>query len=190
MADILNQWAKLPQKIKLVILLVIMLAIGVIYYFVMYKPKTVEIARNDKQMKQLQRKLIESEAIAANRDKLEEEVSLMNEKLKHALTLLPDRTDVEGILRKIYNLSLKIGIGFKFFKPGGIRRKGLFSEIPIELKLYGSYNEIAVYFDRIGKLNRIINIRDISMTGPSQVSNVMKVSVSCKAVTFMSASAR
>ena len=140
-----------------------------------------------RETQELQSKKRESAAIAANRDKLEEEVSLMNEKLKHALTLLPNETDIRGILRQLSILANKIGVDLVFFKPGAIASKGLFSEIPIDLKLSGSFNEIAVYFDRIGKLSRIINIRDISMSNPKKNENVLKVDVSCQAVTFMSA---
>lgn len=190
MGDLINQISKLPQKVKLVILVLIVVAIGVLYFFLGYKPKTVVITQLDAKQKQLQRKLLESEAIAANRDKLEEEVSLMNEKLKHALTLLPNEQDIRGIYRNISILAKKIGVDLLYFKPGGIRKMGLFSEIPMDLRLNGSYNEIAVYFDRIGKLSRIINIRDINMTNPSKKQNIFRVGVNCKAVTFMSAGGR
>lgn len=187
MGDLINQLNKLPQKVKLVILIIILIVIGVSYYFLLYTPKQQELDSLKRKTVELQAKKIESEAIAANREKLEEEVSLMNEKLKHALTLLPNETDIRGILRQVSILANKIGIELLFFKPGGVVPGGLFSEIPIELKLSGSFNEIAVYFDRIGKLSRIINIRDISMTNPAKRSNVYIVNVSCQAVTFMSA---
>jgi type IV pilus assembly protein PilO len=190
MGDLVNQLVKLPQKVKLVIMVVVMIVIGLLYYVLGYQPKTQVIQRLDKEIEDANRKLIESKSIAANRDKLEDEVNLMNEKLKHALTLLPNESDIRGILRNLSVLANKIGIEMLFFKPGGIQRKGLFSEIPIELRLKGSYNEIAVYFDKIGKLSRIINIRDISMTSPTKNSNIYEVTINCRAVTFMSAGAK
>ena len=189
MGDIVNQLNKLSQKIKLVVLFIVVVVIGVLYVYLWLVPKNKELDNLKRLTDELQRKRIESMTIAANRNKLEEEVSLMNEKLKQALTLLPNETDIRGILRQISILANKIGVDLLFFKPGGVTSRGLFSEIPIELKLYGSFNEIAVYFDRIGKLSRIINIRDINMSGPTQKSNVFKVTVSCMAVTFMSAGA-
>ncbi len=190
MGDLVNQLTKLPPKVKIVVIVVLLVVIAVLYYTLGYKPKTVVIQQHDKKIIELERKLNESEAIAANRDKLEEEVSLMNEKLKHALTLLPNESDIRGILRKISVLANKIGVELLFFKPGGIRKKGLFSEIPIELRLKGSYNEIAVFYDKIGKLSRIINIRDITMSSPSKKANIYTVTVNCSAVTFMSAGAK
>jgi type IV pilus assembly protein PilO len=187
MKDIVNQLFKLPQKIKLIVLLILVIAIGAIYYVVGYLPKGEELKRLETEVANKERIKIESMAIAANREKLEEEVSLMNEKLKHALTLLPNETDIRGILRQLSILAGKVGIDFLYFRPGGVANKGLFSEIPIDLRLSGSFNEIAVYFDRIGKLSRIINIRDISMSAPTKSENVFKVQISCQAVTFMSA---
>jgi type IV pilus assembly protein PilO len=186
MKDIVNQLFKLPQAVKIVILIILMIAIGAFYFFIYYVPKTQEVKRLQRDVAERERTKIESMAIAANREKLEEEVSLMNEKLKHALTLLPNETDIRGILRNISLLAGKIGIDLLYFRPGSVANRGLFSEIPIDLRLGGSYNEIAVFFDRIGKLSRIVNIRDISMASPTKKENAYQVTVNCQAVTFMS----
>lgn len=186
MRDLVNQLNKLNKGIKLIIILVIVIVIGVLYYILGYQPKVAQLENLIARTSTLKSQLAEAEFVASQKDKLREETSLMEERLKHALTLLPNEKDIQGILRQLSILATKIGIDLKFFKPGGVVSKGLFSEIPIDIRLNGSYNEIAVYFDRVGKLSRIVNIRDISMGTPQKRINTYKVDVSCTAVTFMS----
>jgi len=56
--------------------------------------------------------------------------------------------------------------------------------VPVEMLMKGTYAQLSEFFDRVGKLNRIVNVNDISMKTPVVKEGRVILSTSCNAVTF------
>jgi type IV pilus assembly protein PilO len=54
----------------------------------------------------------------------------------------------------------------------------------VDLKLNGSYHDVAMFFDSVGNLPRIVNIGNLKMGGAKMVDDRTTLSVECRATTF------
>jgi len=69
-------------------------------------------------------------------------------------------------------------------RPKGENNRGFYAEVPIEIEFTGNYHQVATFFDRIAKLDRIVNVGDISMTVNRENLLGTTLKVSGKATTF------
>jgi type IV pilus assembly protein PilO len=184
MNQAIDQLAKLSLPNKVIALVVLMVIIGFGYYIAFYSPLEETLSQLEKKQEELNEKLMENQAIAQNHDKFEEELAVLDEELKQALNLLPNDSDIRTLLRQISVLQKKTNVTNLMFKPGGEVRKGFYAEIPIELKLEGTYHDIALFFDKVGKLERIVNLSDIELGSPKSINGKIILNVSCMATTF------
>ncbi len=181
---VLDKLAKLPSQYRLAILLVIPILIGVGYWQLIYADAAAELANLDGQQRNLQRKLNEVRSVAANLDAFEGELESLEKELSIAVLQLPNSKELPGLLTDITTLGKNAGLEFKAFRPKNEIQRGFYAEVPIAIEFTGEYHQVAVFFDRIAKLPRIVNIGDIQMTvAKEQLSGTM-LKVTGKATTF------
>jgi type IV pilus assembly protein PilO len=73
------------------------------------------------------------------------------------------------------------GLDFLLFQPQAEKNKDFYAEIPVSIKITGNYHNVALFFDKVARLSRIVNIDDIKMTSTKGNANLI---TSCKAVTY------
>jgi type IV pilus assembly protein PilO len=73
----------------------------------------------------------------------------------------------------------------KSFKPAPVVAKELHAEWPINLQLDGTYHNLALFFDRVGKFTRIVNISSIDLKGKQKQDPNSTISADCVATTFV-----
>ena len=175
---------RLPSKYRMAIVIVIPLLLGVGYFQLLHRGSQEELQRLQGQQQSLQRKLNEVRSVAANLDRFEEEIAALEKELGEALRQLPDSKELPGLLTDITTLGKKAGLEFKAFRPKGEVNKGFYAEVPIEIEFTGSYHQVAVFFDRVAKLDRIVNVGDMKMTVSQEGLSGTTLKVSGQAVTF------
>ena len=185
MIRIFEQFSKLSLAIKLGILAVLLVIIAAVEFYVVYSPKKDELGQLKNQSRDLQVKLLENQAIADNLPKFREEVNVLNEQLKQALALLPNEADVHTLFRQLSFTAKKTNVALLSFRPAGQSNHGFYNDLSMELKIEGSYQDIGVFIDQVGKLNRIVNISNLVFSNPRVVGNVNELTVDCRATTFM-----
>jgi type IV pilus assembly protein PilO len=73
----------------------------------------------------------------------------------------------------------------KSFKPAPTVTKQLHAEWPINLELEGTYHNLALFFDRVSKFTRIVNISSLDVKGKDRSDSNTTISASCVATTFV-----
>ncbi|MFH1263805.1 MAG: type 4a pilus biogenesis protein PilO [Pseudomonadota bacterium] len=185
MTKLLEQFGKAPIVVKLVVLAIILAAVAAVEFWMFFTPKKEELDRLRKQSSELKVRLLENQAIADNLPKFQEEVNILNEQLKQALALLPNEADVHTLYRQLSIVAKKTNIGLLSFKPAGQSNKGFYSDLGMDLKIDGTYHDIASFIDQVGKLSRIVNISNLVFSSPKAVGNTIVLNVDCRATTFM-----
>ncbi len=181
-----DQFTKLALTVKLVILGVILVAIFGVNFMFFYKPKKVELEAKKSQSAELEAKYVENQAIADNLSKFQEEVNLLKDQLREALTLLPNEASVHTLYKQLFIEAEKSNIELTSFKPAGVNKKGFYSDLSLDVQLHGPYHRIAEFIDRIGKLDRIINVSNIVFTKIQSVANnETDTEVSARVTTYM-----
>lgn len=175
---------KRPLEQKLLILAGVLIFIFLIYLWLGYLPKRKTLALVEGNLQQQETKLNQLKGIASDLPKFKEEVQKLEEQLKEALVKLPNKSEVPGFLLDISNQGKEVGLEFNLFKPKSEVKKGLYAEVPVDVKVKGTYHELGTFFDRISKLPRIVNIRDIKLGGAKDMGGRWVLESGFEAVIF------
>jgi type IV pilus assembly protein PilO len=143
--------------------LVAAVALGIFYYFVA-KPRYERMAAQDRQMAQLQAKITEGRAAKEKLPQFREEVRRLELELEKLLRILPARRNTPELLRRIRQLTEQGNFDLLRFTPGNFVDREFYSEWPINVSLTGTYHNLAMFFDRIGRFSRIINIDNLKVS--------------------------
>lgn len=182
----LEQFYKQPISIKIALLAFLLIIIGVVEFQMFYVPLNEELKNLESQTNKLRVELAESQAIADNLPRFREEVAILNEELKRALELLPDQADVQGLYRQLSNEAKKTNVDLIQFRPSGKSDHGFYSGLNMDIQFKGTFHDIAIFIDQIGKLNRIVNISNLNFAQVIRLENSkVELEVSAKATTFM-----
>jgi len=108
----------------------------------------------------------------------------MQQQLAEALTQLPNEKEIPSLLTNIASLAKEQGLDVLRFKPSGEVPKGFYAEVPVELRLAGSFHQIALFFQSVGELPRIVNMGNLAMGNAKTTDGRTVLSVDCLATTF------
>ncbi len=208
MAVSMDSIAKLPTPKKVLILLAFVVVISGLYSYLLYLPQQKNLRHLRTELGKLNKELEESEAVKQNLAKFRKEDESLKRELALALAQLPNKKEIPKLLRDISSLGKGSGLEFLLFKPKPEERVGtqpaapgktktpatgkrapkepqeFYARVPLELVMLGSYHNVATFFDRISKLDRIINILNFSMGDSNQMGDETVVKTSCLATTF------
>jgi type IV pilus assembly protein PilO len=176
--------SKLTPRVRTALLVAVPLLIGGMYFQLAWRPASKELANLVSKQQNLQRKLNEVRSVAANLPAFEEEIKGLEAQLKVALRRLPDSKELPGLLTDISTLGKKAGLEFKAFRPKTEVNRGFYAEVPIEIEFTGGYHEVATFFDRIAKLDRIVNVGDLEMTVGQENLDTTTLKIEGFATTF------
>jgi len=174
----------LPAYQRIFIVLIIMALLAVGFYFLFYQPQLERHANLIKQRDAAQVKLQKNQKIANNLAVYRAEYEKMQVQLDEALGELPLRKEIPSLLTSIGDLAKEKGLEVLRFKPAGETAKGFYAEVPVTLKLSGSYHQAAAFFDAVSKMERIVNIKGLTLGGTKEVKGKTTLGVDCSAVTF------
>ncbi len=143
-------------------LLVGAVAVGVGYYLVFAKQYD-QIERMEKRLAELQVKIQEGRAAKQKLPQFREEVRRLELELDKLLRILPSRRNTPELLRRIRQLTEQGNFDLLKFTPGNFIDRDFYSEWPITIRLNGSYHNLALFFDRVSRFSRIINIENLKV---------------------------
>ncbi len=171
---------KMPIRIAILLGTLVLLAGLFVYFF--YLPKTEEIAKTREEIAKLQQKLNQAVVKARALKKFEAEYAEVDAQFQEALKLLPNTKEIPSLLKSITQLGTDSQLEFLLFSPQKERAQDFFMEIPVSIEVSGTYHNVAVFFDRVGQMERIVNILNVSMTPQKERSTTL--TTRCDAVTY------
>jgi type IV pilus assembly protein PilO len=180
----LDKLQRLPKGARMATVPTIMVIVLAIYGYVFFMPARQELATAEQDRLQLQRRLSEVRAVAANEQAVRDEIAQLEKKLTIALRQLPDSKELPVLLTDVTSLGKNAGLDFKAFRPQQEVRRAFYAEVPIDIEFNGSFHDIAAFFDQIARLPRIINITDLEMKIGKENSTSTVLAVAGKATTF------
>jgi type IV pilus assembly protein PilO len=159
----------------------ILLLVGAFVYF-LYLPKVEEINKTEEEIAQLELKLNQARVRAKRRDALEKEYAQVDAQFKEALKLLPDSKEIPSLLTTLSRLGAAADLDIRHVRLQQDRPRDFYMEIPVSLEVSGPYHNVAVFFDKVGRMERIVNILNVSMKPIKQRSTTLVTT--CDAVTY------
>jgi len=108
---------------------------------------------------------------AANLDAYKAQLGEMERSFGAMLRQLPGKTEVPSLLVDISQTGLAAGLQEKLFQPGSEKSNGFYAELPIKIKLVGTYHQFGNFVSGIAALPRIVTLHDIQITPVSDIKN-------------------
>lgn len=171
---------KMPIRILILVGTLVILA-GAFAWF-MYLPLKADINKSNLQIDKLEKQLNQARLKAKHFKEFEAEYAQVETQFKEALKLLPNEREIPSLLKTITQLGSDSQLEFRLFSPQSERAQGFYLEIPVAIEVSGNYHNVAVFFDKVGQMDRIVNILNVAMKPVSPRST--KLVTTCKAVTY------
>jgi type IV pilus assembly protein PilO len=181
---LLEQFEALPAPGRYGALAGVVVVVLGLYYFTMFGPVQANLRSSQQQLAKLQGEIAEARAVVANLDGFRTRSEELAKKYETARERLPNATELPVLLTDISSLGKKSGLEFRKFRPADEVRRGFYAEVPISVEFSGTYHDIAVFFDRLSKLSRIVNISEFAMTLRTESGEAPVLNVSGVARTF------
>jgi type IV pilus assembly protein PilO len=155
---------------------------GAFIYF-SYWPKFERINKLNSDLEKIQKKL---EIAKRNSQDLKEFQAKMKEaeaQFRMAMEKLPEKEEIPSLLSSISSSGQLVGLEFLLFEPKPERKKEFYAEIPVAMNIKGDFHNLALFFDQVARLSRIVNIHNIQLAG-ANAKNSSDLSAQCMAVTY------
>lgn len=180
--SLIEKIEQIKMPIRIVILASTLIVLAGIFIWLVYMPKTEEITTVEDSIGILDGKLSRAKIQRKKLPKVRAEKKKVDLAFAEALKWLPNDKEIPELLTKISELDedANLNITNLNFKP--VRKKGFYAEVPISLKIKGSYHDVAVFFEKVGKMDRIMNIQNVNMKPVKARSTTLNVT--CDAITY------
>ncbi len=161
------------------------LILGGGFFYLIYMPKSGRINELKQNYEDLEIKVAKAKAAARNLDKYQKQYKEAQGKFRLVLRLLPDKKEIPSLLEAISKSGRHSGLEFLLFEPEPEISKGFYAEIPVKIEVIGGYHNLALFFDKVARLSRIVNISNVQIKGAKGSKKAEgELQTSCVATTF------
>ena len=181
----LEKIENLSQVQRIIISVGSFVVIAGIFIYFLYLPKYEKINSLKKQLTDLEQKLSTAKRNAADLKKFQAKMKEAEAQFNMAMKKLPETKEIPSLLTAISDSGQQVGLEFLLFEPKKEKKKEFYAEIPVAMSLRGDYHNLAIFFDQVARLNRIVNITNIQMTrakGKGKAAG--ELLAKCTAVTY------
>jgi len=176
----------IPNQLRLVILaLGIVIIVGIFIAFI-YIPKNNEKGQLSGEIAKLENEINIYSVKVRRLEELKRENAELERQLTEKKEQLPQEAEVATLLKQISELGIRAGLDFKLWRPAERKENssGLYVEIPVNVEVAGGYHALGIFFDRVSKLPRIVNISNLRMANAKVEKDKLSVQTSFVATAF------
>jgi type IV pilus assembly protein PilO len=184
MEELLDRFFELESRQRLAVgIAALVLIFGAYWYFV-YSGRRAEMVAVTAKIAELTEQRDAKLKLVSDMGKLQETVRELGAQLKEAEARLPDSKEIPDLLSSVSSAGRDSGLEVLTFRQRPEQLRDFYAEVPVDVTVRGNYHEVAGFFDRVGKLDRIVNVGDIVMQSPKREGDEMVVETLCSATTF------
>ena len=159
-----NNAGSLPAAVKAVLLAFIFLVILALGYYFLWTDAFTSLDTAKAKEEELRKTFLDKQAQAVNLAGYKQQMVEIEKTFGALLKQLPDKSQMDGLLTDINQAGLGRGLEFELFKPGQETQAEFYAEMPISIKVLGTYHDLGAFATDISKLSRIVTLNDISVT--------------------------
>jgi type IV pilus assembly protein PilO len=156
-----NNVGSMPMAVKSVLLGFLALVLLGLGYVFMWSPAITELDQSVAKEKELRDVFILKKGQAVKIEAYRQQMIEIEKTFGALLKQLPDRSEMDGLLTDINQAGLGRGLEFDLFKPGQETVAEFYAEMPIQIKVLGSYHDLGAFATDVSKLPRIVTLNDI-----------------------------
>jgi type IV pilus assembly protein PilO len=184
MQKLFERLHKIPVGTKVAAVAVALAVVTLGNWFFFIGDLNTAIERNAVQLRSLEDELVKKKVVADNLNQYRRDKEVLERRLTEALTELPATTDLDELLRQLSDVGKKSGLEIVPLEPGQEAPQTFYASIPIKMQVAGNFHEIAVFFESISKLRRIVNVSGLNFAQPVRKNEKVILNASYLATTF------
>ena len=184
MKELLDRILALPRQQRIGILAGLIIGLLALDYFFLYSPQSLTISQLTENIGKMQQERDKKKQLVANLPRLEQQLKELDGRLRQAVAQLPDQKEIPDLLSNISSKATESGLEILMFRPRAENPQDFYSEIPVDVVVRGGFHQLVAFFDEVGKLNRLVNIRNIEIRNPKVQGERVSLDATTLATTF------
>ena len=158
-------WPLIPKIAILVTMFAALIGAG--WWFV-WQDQLDALESKQKQEVAFKEEYLNKKRQAVNLDLYVQQLNEIDRSFGALLKQLPNKAEVESLLVEINQSGMGRGLQFELFKPGQELVKDFYAELPISVRLVGSYHDFGAFAGDIGRLSRIVTLNNLAISAPGK----------------------
>lgn len=168
-----NNMGSWPAPVKAVVIILLCVGLAVGWYYYNTEDQLLNLETVEKKEQALRAEFERKQAKAVNLEKYKKQLEEMKQSFGAMLRQLPNKTEVADLLVDVSQTGLASGLEFELFDPQDEVPREFYAELPIQLRVFGSYHELGTFISGLAALPRIVTIHDVTVTPRSEGILVM-----------------
>lgn len=151
-----------PFKIAAMAILFSLLLLG--GYWFLWKDQLEGLDRSRQEEQNLRKEFLDKKKQAVNLDLYRDQVKEIEQAFGALVRQLPNKSEMDALLTDINQAGLGRGLEFDLFKPSAETMRDFYAELPITIRITGSYHDLARFASDVAQLPRIVTLNNLSIT--------------------------
>ncbi len=187
----------LPAKAQLGIIVGVVVALCAGFYFLVLKDQMAKNEKDLKAAKDMEAKVRELEPYQSKLEDLNRQIASLQLQLEIQKHIVPDEKEADQFMKMMQDTAMAAGVEVRRYSQESGNTKEFYTEVPFAIDVDGPYYSLLNFFERVGKLERIINIGNLKVASLKKANEAgvkaqysyapgESVVANCKATTFFS----
>lgn len=145
-----------------------------------WSEQAIVLEQRQAEEQQLRQDWISKKRLAVNLEEHKRQLAEIDRQFGALLKQLPNRAEMDSLLSDINQAGLGRGLQFELFKPGGDQVKDFYAEMPIDIRITGSYHDLGEFASDVARMPRIVTLNNIALAAAPEG----RLRLDAKAVTY------
>lgn len=166
-------WSELPVRSQLMVIIVLAIAVTAVAYFLYpnYKSMSDQNEKTALELKGVQDENASLRPYEAKAEELERQIGNLSQQLEQMKQIVPDEKQADQFIRMIQATANSAGVEVRNYTTKPSVAKEFFVEAPFDMDIDGPYYSVLAFFDKMSKLERIINVNSLQMASISSAGD-------------------
>ena len=177
-----SRWPDMPRRVLLV---VVALAVLLGLWFVLLSGMRTQLETERQRETQLRTEFSTKVAKAANLEVLRVQLEQVRTHVRQLERQLPSRAEMDALLSDINQAGVMRGLQFELFRPGQVQVRDHYAELPIAVRVSGSYHDIGQFVSDVAHLSRIVTLNNLSLAPAQNRPDVLIMDATAKTFRYL-----
>ena len=174
-------WPVVPRITALVGIFILVLIAG---WLLLWNDQLTELETREQEEVGLKEQYREKKKQSVNLELYQEQLADIDRSFGALLKQLPNRSEIDALLIEVNQAGLGRGLQFELFRPSQEQIKDFYAELPVAVRIYGSYHDIGAFAADIAKLPRIVTLNNIAIA-PQKDGGLLSLEATIKTFRYL-----
>ena len=173
-----------PRQQKVIFGVMLLVIVGALSYFLLISPAATDRDGLRQQNEVLRAEVLKARADEAGLRPFRAQVEALRKRLETAKERLPSEREIPRLYRQVSDLASQAGLGVALFQPKNPEDRDVLTEVPIAVTVECSYNQLGAFFEKLGRLPRIVSLNDFKFTGIERPTGTVRAEMTLATYVF------